>query len=627
MFDASALPVFLSEAKVFPCVPLSKDPATKHGFKDASDDKSVLEEWKAVNPAFNWAVSCGASGLIVFDIDPNGMGWYEEITAREDAVGEAFRRAYKAKTPRGGIHIYFKGEGRSTASTIAPGVDTRGAGGYVLLPGSYVKDPVKGIDGGYQSMGGALGQAPADVLALIPDKKEGAVVGDVGHVAEDRDRNITWAIQLLDGYVAGGRVAIEGAGGNNTTYQVAASILDKGVSIDVTLDLMLNHWNEHCAPPWLPGDLHVIIANAARYGEETRSGAKGFADIADTFKAFESEVVEETAPRRRRFQTSRLWEARKVSKQATWLIPGFLPDIGVGLLYGRRGSFKTFAALDMAMTLASDIPGQWNCAPDSQAVVYLAGEGANSLIRVRSRIWEEKYQILNEPEFHVVASGVPRYTDKEGWDDLKSGLEEANIRPRLLVIDTVARLIAGMDENSAKDATMAMGLLEDISKTYNCFVLGIHHSGKDEGRGARGSTVFEDAADTVIQARKVGQQGTELFIKKQRDSEYDPDFGHYLGAEELESSGDKSVVLIRKEKPVEARSTASKETKISWTSRGYLIELLVKLGNEASTQNLIDEIVSEFDVDAKEVRKQLKATPGLDDLKFGEVWRIGGFDL
>lgn len=64
--------------------------------------------------------------------------------------------------------------------------------------------------------------------------------------------------------------AIEGEGGNQTTYQVAARVKDFGISEAFCLDLLLENWNEDRAlPPWQPDDLERIVANAYRYGTAT----------------------------------------------------------------------------------------------------------------------------------------------------------------------------------------------------------------------------------------------------------------------------------------------------------------------------------------------------------------------
>ena len=117
--------------RVFPCKPGQKIPATPNGCKDATTDPDQIDRWWDENPAFNIGLS--TDGLFVLDIDGPDNPWLTPERAVElMAVPMQF-------TPRGGRHYFFRGGGfRNTASKIAPNVDTRGDGGYVLVAPSVV---------------------------------------------------------------------------------------------------------------------------------------------------------------------------------------------------------------------------------------------------------------------------------------------------------------------------------------------------------------------------------------------------------------------------------------------------------------------------------------------------------
>jgi hypothetical protein len=195
------LPDFLREAKIFPCVPNGKEPATKEGWHIASNDPAQIAEWKRINPDFNWAVATGLSNLFVIDVDPNGLDWWNTLLERDAAVRDAVERAFQVRTPRGGLHVYFKGEGPSTASRIATGIDTRGgivrdgkvvSGGYVLLPGS------KTDAGVYSALpGGGLIELPASIAGIIPERKKTDTLGLEKNPEADKPRNVQWALDLL----------------------------------------------------------------------------------------------------------------------------------------------------------------------------------------------------------------------------------------------------------------------------------------------------------------------------------------------------------------------------------------------------------------------------------------------
>lgn len=80
--------------------------------------------------------------------------------------------------------------------------------------------------------------------------------------------------------VANAPEAVEGANGDQTTYEVAARIKDFGVSEPKALDLLLEHWNPVKAiPPWDPEDLAIKVSNAYLYGTGAPGQISGLAEF------------------------------------------------------------------------------------------------------------------------------------------------------------------------------------------------------------------------------------------------------------------------------------------------------------------------------------------------------------
>ncbi|HTQ71208.1 MAG TPA: bifunctional DNA primase/polymerase [Acidocella sp.] len=135
---------------VFPCK-ADKSPLTPRGFKDASADPAVIRRMFSVPGAKLIGTPTGAaSGVVVVDIDikdgARGMEW---LNANSERL--PFTRTHKTRS--GGLHLLFLVPVgvhlRNSASRVAPGVDVRGEGGYIIVPpsdGYQVADPCDPAD-------------------------------------------------------------------------------------------------------------------------------------------------------------------------------------------------------------------------------------------------------------------------------------------------------------------------------------------------------------------------------------------------------------------------------------------------------------------------------------------------
>jgi hypothetical protein len=133
--EAAALAYAAKGWPVFPLKPGEKRPATAHGVKDATTDLDQVAAWWRKNSEYNIGMACGEpSGVWVLDVD----GDEGHLALLE--LGHGYPFTLTQYTPSGGVHFFFRhvpGLG-NTASKIAPKVDSRGDGGYIVLSPSQV---------------------------------------------------------------------------------------------------------------------------------------------------------------------------------------------------------------------------------------------------------------------------------------------------------------------------------------------------------------------------------------------------------------------------------------------------------------------------------------------------------
>jgi len=97
----------LDNKKVFPCVENKKNPLTANGFKDASSDEQVINDWWDRYPDANIGLVTGKqTNLVVVDVDvKNGANGLESLKQLQLECGEFDTRV--VRTPSGGLHYYF----------------------------------------------------------------------------------------------------------------------------------------------------------------------------------------------------------------------------------------------------------------------------------------------------------------------------------------------------------------------------------------------------------------------------------------------------------------------------------------------------------------------------------------
>lgn len=171
-------------------------------------------------------------------------------------------------SPNGGQHLIFlvPTPVRQSAGALGPGVDTRSKGGYLVGAGSVI------ADGPYTADRTPLASAPAwlvDRCGPPAPRRDREPRDNVGRVVDPR-RAIARATHYL---VSEAVLAVEGHGGDTTTYRVAARVKDFGVSETEARALLWEHWNPRCSPPWMWEDLVEKIHHAYRYGVEPLGSA------------------------------------------------------------------------------------------------------------------------------------------------------------------------------------------------------------------------------------------------------------------------------------------------------------------------------------------------------------------
>lgn len=201
------------------------------------------------------------------------------------------------------------------------------------------------------------------------------------------------------------------------------------------------------------------------------------------------------------------------------IVEGALTAGGMSMFYGESNSGKSYLAIRLAICVSLGEP--WLGRRTQQgAVLYIAAEGAWS-IRLRLAA-DRKHYGREMGAFGLIPSALSLIDPSADVDALIALILEQRVKLgqpiALIVVDTVARVMGGGDENTAQDMGRLVLAADRIREATGAHLLYIHHAGKDASRGARGHSSLRAALDTEVEvtADEATKTHTAKFTK-QRD--------------------------------------------------------------------------------------------------------------
>ncbi|MCC7048465.1 MAG: bifunctional DNA primase/polymerase, partial [Alphaproteobacteria bacterium] len=470
--------------RVFPLAPDSRRPAWAEWdwTREATTDAATIRAWWG---AGDWNIGCCAgAGTVVVDLDvkrpeANGIAAYMALAGDMDTL--------VVRTTTGGLHLYFSGEGRNSAGTVAPGIDTRGDGGYVVAPGST-------IDGVAYTVlfDRPLAPLPAEIVAAMGRTR----IATSAPLTELDTPAILSAARL---WLASQRPAIEGQGGDAYTYHVACELRDRGVSEHAAFEMLLEDWNERCLPPWGGEELQAKVRNAYAYAQNP-AGAKA----AEVLLGGATITVHEDAPPPAPDRSA--WQLGAITPMAAllprpWLYRRFLMRGEITTLAAAGAAGKSQLSITTAIHLALgwDMWG-FKLAQPGQPQNSIIYNAEDSLAEMSRRLYAEcaalgvdpaqvvphialvsgKDPAAGRPKLVHMAGGVPT-VDTAALNLLLNAA--ASQRVAMLGLDPLVKLHAGLNESDNSHMDLVMEAIAEIAGQGNVAVLLCHHIAKPGGAG------------------------------------------------------------------------------------------------------------------------------------------------
>lgn len=406
---------------------------------------------------WNWSGGIGivTNGLICVDCDGGG----EQLLKGKD-----FPPSWTVRTGSGGLHRYYKANGKPTRNAVAilkgddgAQVDIRADGGFIIVPPSqHIKTgkPYTWILPPWLDTL-PLEPAPSWILDAIADK-------DRRHEASEGQWHPTWVTELMQGVPEGQR--------NDAAARLTGYLAEKVLPEDVAFEF-LKPFAERCTPPFLLSELREVIASIYRTHQRGDGAGAG-------------ETQHEPIGRFT-FPLSNLLSVP--DEPVPYLAERLVVAGANGFIGGEPKSLKSWVALHTALCLSLGVRvfGRYPV-PQPMRVLFISEEDGER--RIKGRIWKLLMGLgVNPPgdDFfrYSIKAGI-MLDDPEWIERLRA--EMAEYKPGIVIGD-VFELMHSKDGDKRSEMKPVFRNLDRLREEFSCgFLLADHFKKATIGTSRRG---------------------------------------------------------------------------------------------------------------------------------------------
>jgi energy-coupling factor transporter ATP-binding protein EcfA2 len=544
------------------CASPAKHPRTAHGLNDSTIDETRIRQYWEAWPRANVAIDCGRSGLAVVDVDTKkgALGkatirWYLERYAQE------FQSAELVSTPTGGYHYYLTGATKTSTGALGAGVDIRSVGGYVLAPPSIAfsryddaghAEPTSGQP--YTLLRAAT-QLPALPVDLAPQSStitSGTFrLGDIASEAREFAGNareavphgehrqallwLAWHLRRVHGFTT------------DAALPTLQAFIDSGLAgYDPT-----NPFQERDLRGMLERIEPQVATNAPDIPTNPLEG-----------------VITGI-------------HAQNDERPLTWLVPYFIAEGELTLLYGEGGVGKStwFSLLAAEVTQLGDRFGAIGVEePFSRFCARSAAMGAD-----RSKLYG-------------VSAPAIGLKFREHLDWIERYIYENELR--CLYFDSLrSHFELGKGEDSATNARNNLSGIASLSQRTGCAILGTFHTNKSMVYS--GSSEMLNVPRIVIEAKAAGEN--KMAIRVHKGAFKLPDYRMVYAREEIPYVNAAGQPMIQTFRAVGQVPRIEQQTLAIWKH----------VGNEPLGTTTLGEAAGVNEQKDEEIRRELRIMPAL----------------
>jgi putative DNA primase/helicase len=525
---------------IFPCKPQDKAPLIGGGFHNATTDAARIKAWWTRWPDAMIGMPTGErSGVDVIDIDHDSKKGKDGFAHLPDWK---VRSPVIVRTPRGGAHLWFKSDGRirNTTDAIAPGVDTRGTGGYVILPPSQNGVAAYLFEQGSEQDSTTLPPFPADLQPRLrvegdqrtpgepradPARVAFAVKvipnGDIGWEDWNRIGMALWAATTGD---EAGFLAFDSFSRKSAKYDADATRARwdhyfKSPPSQIGAGTLF-HLADRARPGWL--DEHDAWLEAEMAPAKSASAKAGTIATEPPDKTLPEKAREaDTNPAATRKSSILICAADVVMRPKDWLWEGHLLRGAQELLTGVPGLGKSQVQICYVActTTGNTWPNGVRGGAPANVIMLTAEDVLDQEVVPRLRAAGAD---LNRVQFlkciKTDAKSKRQFLLGEDLDQLEKAVADVG-NVGLITIDPITAYMGGkMDSHKTTEVRSQLGPLKDFAERVNVAISTITHPPKSAGQKAIDHFIGSQA---FIAAGRIGH----VCVEETEEEENDEDGG------------------------------------------------------------------------------------------------------
>ena len=576
-------------------IPYWADGTRRHGTQGGSVDRERLTTFAAARDA---AVRRGYDGVgfapladfgytfLDFDNCVDGSG---NIPAEIEAL---VGRTYAEYSPSGkGIRAALKGDlGNHKSATTEDqyGAETFSSSGFVTLTGNILpgceilgyEDHIADVDDATRQFAERRFGSSA-TATFDPDDFMAGFEPRLGLTVDEMQGYLSYLDPGMgrDQWLRVGMALHHECDGDDTGFELWDTWSSEGHNYPSS-EALRGQWESFKAKP---GKRQVTMASVKKMAKDAGYSERKTPTPEEILARVDEIRAELPGKSLSRFGTVPIYHLEDQDAQS-WLIKGVLPQAELGILFGASGSGKTFVALDIAFAVSMGLPWRGRRVKKGKVVIIAAEGGSGIKRRGKAYTAYHGIDLRDAHNLHVIKA-APTFLDGEDIAEVIAQIEALG-DVSLIIVDTLAQVTPGANENTSEDMGRALANLRLLHAMSKAMVLAVHHAGKDLSKGSRGWSGLKAAADVQIEVLRHDDGNREIHIEKMKDGEDGLRWAFKLDVVELgiDEDGDvvSSCVAIEAEMPTRQPEEARKGLKRRGRVENHILEVMSMFGTDST---------------------------------------------